>query len=242
MSRKNKKQHNSEQKDNATTTNLITKLHFQLQPITPITKNQEKAFKAYFSDDKELCMFGCAGSGKTFLAFYMALDSLLKSQEQRKIVIVRTAVQTRNQGYLPGNTKEKAAAFEGPYVAICGELFGRDDAYQILKQKGLIEFTTTSFIRGLTYDDCVLILDETQNFNRHEINSVLTRVGKNCRVIVCGDVAQNDLSSKFNEESGFEWFISVARKMKEFSTVKFDVEDIVRSGFVKSFIIASQEG
>ena len=159
----------------------------------------------------------------------------------KRIVIVRSAVTTRDQGFLPGTLQEKMALYEVPYKDIFAELCsGRRDVYDLLKKKGYLEFMSTSFIRGLTLDDAIVIVDEVQNLTDHEINSVLTRVGKNTRVILCGDYRQDDLrmTGKKSQESGIKILLEVASKMKSFSLVKFDIKDIVRSGFVREYLIA----
>jgi len=141
-------------------------------------------------------------------------------------------------GFLPGNAKEKTKVYEGPYYDICTKLFGRGDAYEILKQRGNVEFVSTSFLRGSTFDDCIIVVDEMQNMNDQELHTVMTRVGENCRIIFAGDVKQDDLTSeRFKESSGLKEFMSIIENMKEFKFVEFHKEDIVRSDLVKSYII-----
>lgn len=216
--------------------------NFKLRHIHPITDNQKKVVDA-FSNGKHLMLHGCAGTGKTFLSMYLALEDLMEgSSEQNKIYIMRNVVPTRDMGFLPGSQKEKMRAYEAPYHAICGELFGRGDAYEILKSKNAVEFTTTSFIRGITYNDCYLIVDEVQNMTDQEIHSVMTRVGKNCRVIFCGDLRQDDLSSERKKEySGILNFLKIVSNIRDFELVEFEIEDIVRSGIVKDYIIVREK-
>jgi phosphate starvation-inducible protein PhoH len=217
----------------------ILKHNFNLAEILPLTDNQDNAFHANGSN-KHLLLYGVAGTGKTFLAAYFALSDLLSGAAKR-IIIIRSAVTTRDQGFLPGTLQEKMALYEAPYREIFAELCGgRRDVYDLLKKRDYLEFMSTSFIRGVTFDDAIIIVDEVQNCTDHEINSILTRVGKNTRVILCGDHRQDDLkmTGKKNQVSGIENLIRVARAMSGFASVEFNVQDIVRSGFVKEYIIA----
>lgn len=216
----------------------ILKHNFQLTEIKPLTDTQDTAFHANGSG-QHLLLYGVAGTGKTFLASYFALSDLLVGNTKR-IIIVRSAVTTRDQGFLPGTLQEKMAMYEAPYREIFAELCGgRRDVYDLLKKREYLEFMSTSFIRGITFDDAVIIVDEVQNCTDHEINSILTRVGKNTRVILCGDHRQDDLkmTGKKNQESGVQNLLKIAKAMPSFSMVEFNVRDIVRSGFVKEYII-----
>lgn len=206
-----------------------------LKDIKPLTENQKEVFYQ-FASEKHLLLLGSAGTGKTFLSFYLGLREMLSNDEYNKIVIVRSAVQSRDQGFLPGSVAEKSKVYELPYQAICSELFGRGDAYQILKNKCQVEFITTSFIRGITLKNCIVIVDEIQNCNASELHTIFTRLGTNCRVIFCGDLKQNDLASR-RELSGFSDFVKVLNKMSQFSTIEFNKHDIVRSSLVKEYII-----
>ena len=216
----------------------------QRQPFTmnsdvrPMTDNQRVAFE-FWDDGYNLMLHGIAGTGKTFLGLYFALKEVVKPNSQyKKVYIVRSTVSTRDQGFLPGSLKEKAKVFESPYIPICTKLFGRGDAYEILKGKGYVEFITTSYLRGETFDDCILLVDEVQNMGDGELHTVMTRVGENCRIIFCGDVKQDDLTSERKKElSGLRDFMKIIHRMKEFEFVDFQVEDIVRSKLVKSYII-----
>lgn len=211
---------------------------FSLKEIKPLTKNQEDAFHAYWGG-KNLVLHGVAGSGKSYIALFLAMNDLLKSYHKR-IVIVRSAVSTRDQGFLPGSVQDKMSMYENPYRDMIHDLLGRGDAYDLLKKKGNLEFMSTSYIRGLTLQDAIVIIDEVQNMCDHEINSVLTRIGPNCRVIVCGDFRQDDLKvqGRRNQESGVGIFLECAKRMRTFDMIEFGIPDIVRSGFVKEYIIA----
>jgi len=167
----------------------------------------------------------------TFLASYLAYQDLFEEVYSR-LVYIRSAVATRDIGFLPGNDKEKVAVYEAPYMDIASDLLQRGDAYEILKKKGLVHFMSTSFIRGTTLKDAVIIVDECQNMTYHELDSIITRLGQNCRIILCGDIKQADL-----QKNGFKDFYEILRRMNEFDFIEFTKEDIVRSDFVKNYII-----
>ena len=202
-----------------------------LAEIEPLTKNQLIAFES----DKNLILHGIAGTGKTFISCYLAFDDMVKGV-YNNLVIIRSAVPTRDIGFLPGSEKEKASVYEEPYKEIALELFQRGDAYEILKTKGLVHFMTTSFVRGITLKEAVIIIDECQNMTFHELDSIITRVGTNCRVIFCGDFRQSDLKS-----NGLESFMEILKNMGSFDFIDFEIKDIVRSEFVKDYIIAKTE-
>lgn len=214
--------------------------NFNLKHVNPLTENQRIAFDA-FDDGKHLMLHGMAGTGKTFLALSKTIDALMSNKGvQNKIYIVRSVVPTRDMGFLPGNQKEKMKVYEAPYYAICTELFDRSDAYEILKQKNAIEFISTSFIRGITMNNCYVIVDEVNNMTFHELDSVITRIGKGCRVLFCGDFRQSDLT-KEQERNGLKDFMKVIGKLNDFVHVDFLEQDIVRSKLVKEYIIARQK-
>ena len=202
-----------------------------LAEIEPLTKNQLIAFES----DKNLLLHGIAGTGKTFISCYLAFDDMVKNV-YNNLVIIRSAVPTRDIGFLPGSEKEKASVYEEPYKEIALELFQRGDAYEILKTKGLVHFMTTSFVRGITLKETVIIIDECQNMTFHELDSIITRVGTNCRVIFCGDFRQSDLKT-----NGLESFMEILKNMGSFDFIDFEIKDIVRSEFVKDYIIAKTE-
>lgn len=209
----------------------IQKDHFTLDEIEPLTVNQRKVWDS----DKNLVLYGSAGTGKTFISCYLALDDLFK-KEYEKIVIVRSAVSTRDIGFLPGNEKEKLEVYEAAYVGTFTELLGRGDAYSILKIKGLVEFKPTSFIRGITICNSVVIVDEIQNMDFGELDSILTRIGPECRIIFCGDFKQSDLKG-----NGMQKFLNILSNMSsDFELIQFTTDDIVRSGLVKRYLIAKE--
>src|SRR5210317_2215088 len=170
--------------------------------IKPITMAQHNV-RTSWEDGQNIIMHGVAGTGKSFLALMLALREVMQENSHYKCVnIIRSVVPSREIGFLPGTAGEKLAAYEEPYVTICKKLFGRSDAYTLLKLKNVIEFTSTSFLRGDTFDDMIIIVDEYQNMNDSEINTIITRVGENSRVIFCGDHRQTDLHGKY-DRSGY---------------------------------------
>lgn len=189
--------------------------------------------KLYITDDYIV-------THNTFQALYLALDAILETQEYKKLIIIRSAQPTKDVGFMPGSLKEKIRVYEMPYYGLVSELFGRGDAYDILKNKNIIEFMSTSFIRGITLTDCVIVVDECQNSMLSELHTVMTRVGENCRIIFCGDMRQDDLTSeRYKEQSGLRDFLKIARAMPDdFGTIEFTVDDICRSDLVKRYIIA----
>lgn len=220
----------------------ILNTKFGMRQIKPLTPTQSDLFNSY-KQGKNIAAIGTAGTGKTMCATYLALQDVLEKGEYEKIVIIRSAVQTREQGFVPGTLQQKEAIFEAPYVDIVNDLFGRGDAYQILKQKGMIKFTTSSNIRGLTFDNSVIIVDECQSMNYHELDTIITRVGESSKIIFCGDTAQDDLKQTKNraDVSGLYDFLRVLKAIRSFDIVRFNVEDIVRSGLVKEYIIAKEQ-
>lgn len=217
----------------------LYKLHFELKYIQPITDNQVRTFQAYDRGDN-LFLHGCAGTGKTFVSIYLALKEIEAGRTRRKkLVIIRSAQSSKDIGFLPGDEKRKLEVYEAPYRAICAELYHRDDAYEILKQKGIVEFHSTSFLRGTTIDDAIIVIDECQNTRYTELRTVLTRTGDHSRVILCGDTKQDDLTSeRYKEASGLSDMMRVFNRMGDMTSIQFEIDDIVRSGFVRDFLIA----
>lgn len=212
------------------------KNHLKLKDITPLTDNQQRVFNDYM--DHDLLVTGYAGTGKSLCLLYLALNDIINEQLFKRVVIIRSAVNSRNIGFLPGGEKEKTAVYEAPYRSICSDLFGRGDAYEILKKNGIIEFTTTSFLRGETIDDAVVLLEEVQNFSDSETNTAITRLGENTKLLVNGDFRQNDLYNKRNEESCITQLLNIAKYMENLSIIEMEIDDIVRSSRVKSWIVA----
>jgi phosphate starvation-inducible protein PhoH and related proteins len=216
---------------------------FHLKVINPLNESQEDVYEA-FHEGFNLVLCGCAGTGKTYISIYLALLQIMKRDVKNnpsKIMIIRSTVSSRDVGFLPGTLKEKMTVYEDPYKGIFAELFGRGDAYEILKNKGIVEFCSTSYLRGTTINNAYIILDEFQNCSSQELETVITRVGNNCKLIFCGDWAQNDLIKSRWDVSGLPYFMKIIDRMSEFDIIEFGKEDIVRSGLVKSFIIAKSE-
>jgi len=205
----------------------------------PITNNQKIAYEAWDEGDN-LVLCGSAGTGKTFIGMYLGLESVLdKSWEQNKLVIVRSVVPTREMGYLPGSIEEKVDAYIAPYRSITNELFNDRNAFDMLESQGQLSFMSTSFIRGITLDDCVLLIDEMQNLTFHELDSIITRVGRNTKVIFSGDYYQSDLT-KETDKNGVLHFMNIMEQLKDFSIIEFNWTDIVRSGFVRDYIMTKE--
>ena len=219
---------------------LSNKLKIRLDDmitIKPLTGNQKGFFEGY-DNSQVMLLHGVAGTGKTYIALYHALEEVLdKSSCFNKVVIVRSAVPSRDIGHLPGDEKEKTEVYTEPYVEICADLFERPDAYQRLTEQKSLQFLITSFVRGITLNNSIIIVDECQNMTDMELNSIITRVGKNSKIIFCGDFRQTDLYRK-DDMSGLKKFMVIADMMPSVKTIEFQVNDIVRSPLVKEYIIA----
>ena len=209
----------------------------KLKNVFPKTINQEKAFDLY-NKDYNLLLHGLAGTGKTYISLYLALSDIINGYtDHTNLTLVRSVVPTRDMGFLPGTEKEKSKVYEAPYMNICNDIFGRGDAYDILKGKNIIKFVTTSYIRGITLDDSIVLADEAQNLNFHELDSIITRLGDNSRIMFCGDFRQSDLI-RDDERKGLLTFMRILATIDEFKTIEFVEDDIVRSKLVKEYIIS----
>ena len=211
--------------------------------IEPLTPAQEKVFE-HWNNDKNLFMYGAAGTGKTFVALYLALKEVLKDDSPfDKVYLVRSLVATREIGFLPGDHEDKSSLYQIPYKNMVKYMFEMPDdnsfemLYGNLKAQETVSFWSTSFLRGTTLDRSIVIVDECQNLNFHELDSIITRVGEDTKIIFCGDVQQSDLV-KANEKNGVLDFMSILRIMDEFGMVEFGVEDIVRSGLIRSYLVS----
>ena len=211
-------------------------------PIEPITDNQ-KVFFDEWDKGQMLYAYGVAGTGKTFIALHKALKDVLDEYTPYdKIYIVRSLVATREIGFLPGDHEDKSSLYQIPYKNMVQAMFEMPDdnsyemLYDNLKAQETISFWSTSFIRGTTLDNAIVIIDECQNLNFHELDSIITRVGQDSKIVFCGDAAQTDLI-RTNERTGILDFQRILQEMEEFSLIEFGLDDIVRSGLVKSYLI-----
>ena len=215
---------------------LQEKNNLLLKSIKPITHTQEICFRD-FSLGKNLLLHGLPGTGKSFISLYLSFQEIQQFGTYDKISIIRSVVPSRDMGFLPGSIKEKSRIYEMPYQSICTELFGRGDAYEMMKTKNILEFQTSSFLRGITIDNAIVIVDECQNMAYHELSTIITRMGNNSRIIFCGDFRQSDLKFK-DERQGIFDFMKILKSMQNYFTcVEFLEDDIVRSGLVKEFIL-----
>lgn len=214
--------------------------------IEPLTDNQKKLFESY-AEGKHLVAYGAAGTGKTFITLYNALADVLDERTPyEKIYLVRSLVSTREIGFLPGDHDDKASLYQIPYKNMVKYMFQMptdpdfEMLYGNLKQQETISFWSTSFIRGTTLDNCIIIVDEFQNLNFHELDSIVTRVGENSKIMFCGDATQTDLI-KTNEKNGIIDFMKILNVMPSFDVIEFGINDIVRSGIVKEYLVAKLE-
>ena len=215
-------------------------------PIKPLTANQEHAFDQYEAG-QNLLLHGAAGTGKTFITLYLALQEVLdENTPYDKIYIVRSLVPTREIGFLPGDHEDKSALYQIPYKNMVKYMFSMPDdnsfemLYDNLRAQETISFWSTSFIRGVTLDNAIVIVDEFSNLNFHELDSMITRIGEDSKIMFCGDASQSDLT-KTNERNGISDFMTILRKMPSFDIIEFGLEDIVRSGLVKEYLVAKME-
>jgi predicted ribonuclease YlaK len=214
--------------------------------IEPITDNQKLLFEAY-KKGQNIVAYGAAGTGKTFITLYNAISDVLDTDlPYDKVYIVRSLVSTREIGFLPGDHEDKSSLYQIPYKNMVKYMFEMpSDAefemlYGNLKTQETIKFWSTSFLRGTTIDNAIIIVDEFQNLNFHELDSIITRVGENCKIMFCGDGTQSDLI-KTNERNGIVDFLKILRKMPSFDIIEFGLDDIVRSGIVKEYLLAKSE-
>jgi predicted ribonuclease YlaK len=217
---------------------MYVKIEDLLQ-FDPLTANQEKTYKAW-DDNDNLVLVGSAGTGKTFTALYLALEDVLDNDTPwEQVVIIRSMVPTRDMGFLPGTKQEKEDAFTAPYKSICNELLGDKSSYNKMITAKQIQFESTSFIRGVTYNNSIIVVDEMQNLNFHELDSVITRVGRNSKIIFCGDYRQSDFKHT-EDKNGIINFIQIVEQLKNFTIINFGWEDIVRSDFVRDYIMTKE--
>lgn len=217
-----------------------------LLEIEPLTESQKKLFEAY-KEGKNIVAHGMAGTGKTMCVLYNALRDVLDERTPyEKIYITRSIVAVRNPGYLPGTLQEKIGVFEDPYKHMINHMFDLnsvvdlDMIYSALKSQKTLEFITTSFIRGTTYDKCIIIVDEFANLNSHELDSIITRVGQDCKIMFSGDASQSDFT-KIEEKNGILDFMKILKIMPSFQIIEFGIDDVCRSGLVKEYLTAKHQ-
>jgi len=210
--------------------------------VKPITEGQKSVFETW-KQGKNQFLFGCAGTGKTFISLYLAMQDVLNLQTKyEKVILVRSLIPTREIGFLPGDEEDKAALYQVPYQNMVQFMFEMPNEqafnglYDKLKAQGTLFFLSTSFLRGLTFDNTIVIVDECQNLNFHELDTIITRVGQDSKIVFCGDFDQTDLQ-KTNEKNGLHDFLRILEEMEEFNCTEFTIGDIVRSGFVRSYLI-----
>ena len=216
--------------------------HQQLVTIKPITDNQKQVFATWKKGQNQF-LFGSAGTGKTFVSLYLALNDIFDLKKpQERVILVRSLIPTREIGFLPGDEEDKAALYQVPYQNMVQFMFEMPNEqafnglYDKLKGQSSLFFLSTSFLRGLTFDNSIIIVDECQNLNFHELDTIITRVGQDSKIIFCGDYDQSDLQ-KTNEKNGLHDFLRILEEMDEFNCTEFTIGDIVRSGFVRNYLI-----
>ncbi len=214
----------------------------QLNQIKPVTDSQKVVFDTWKKGQNQF-LFGCAGTGKTFVSLYLALSEVLRNETPfDKVVMVRSLIPTREIGFLPGDEEDKAALYQVPYSNMMQFMFEQpneqafETLYNRIKAQGSFYFLSTSFLRGLTFDNSIIIVDECQNLNFHELDTIVTRVGQDSKIFFCGDFGQSDLT-RMNERNGLMDFLQILQEMDEFNCMEFNIGDIVRSGFVRNYLI-----
>jgi phosphate starvation-inducible protein PhoH and related proteins len=216
-------------------------LNLEVSKFEPLTKTQEEAYQEWEAGF-HLALLGSAGTGKTFCSLWFALYDMIMRNKYEKIMILRSAVPTRDMGFMPGTGKEKMSYYESPYVPIVNDICGRGDAWQILKQKDMIAFESTSYLRGVTFENTAVIVDECQSQTFVELDTIITRIGNGSRLIFSGDMKQDDLTNeRKKEKSGLDTFVRIIENIKSFQIIDFSVEDIVRSGLVKEYLIEKEK-
>ena len=221
------------------TNQILNKTSLNMRMISPKSEKQNNVFIKYQLGNN-LLLHGSAGTGKTFISMFLALQDIFDYKNDfNNLTVVRSVVPTRNMGYLPGGEKQKIGIYELPYIDIVNNLFGRGDAYEILRKKEMVDFKSTSFVRGITFEKTVILVDECQNLNFHELDSIITRCGESTKIIFCGDFNQSDF--KTDEKQGLLMFMKILKEISSFSFFEFTHDDIVRSGLVKDYIIQKEK-
>jgi len=218
---------------------MLSEYSNNMRDIRPITDSQIEAYEQW-DKGRNLILSGAAGSGKTFIALYLALQELIKNRKKR-LVILRSVVPTRDIGFLPGTQEEKEAAYLTPYIGVISEIFKNNPTlFTSFLKNGTIEFLTTSYIRGITLKDAIVVVDEFQNCNFHELDSIITRIGKGSRVIFSGDYYQSDFTNR-KEKEGIGEFLKIIESLKHFKKIEFTWKDCVRSGMVRDYLMTKEK-
>jgi len=218
---------------------MLSEYSNNMRDIKPITDSQIEAYEQW-EKGRNLILSGAAGSGKTFIALYLALQELIKNRKKR-LVILRSVVPTRDIGFLPGTQEEKEAAYLTPYIGVISEIFKNNPTlFTSFLKNGTIEFLTTSYIRGITLKDAIVVVDEFQNCNFHELDSIITRIGKGSRVIFSGDYYQSDFTNR-KEKEGIGEFLKIIESLKHFKKIEFTWKDCVRSGMVRDYLMTKEK-
>ena len=216
----------------------------QLLTINPIGENQQKVFDAW-AKEKNLFLTGSAGTGKTFILLHLAFKAVLdKGEPYDKVILVRSLLPSRDIGFLPGTLQEKSDLYQDPYRILTKYLFeqpseqAHEQLYGKLIGQGSLEFYSTSFLRGQTFDRSIIIVDEASNLTFQELDTIMTRVGQDSKIMFAGDMAQSDLRKNNGDQDGYHNFQMILGEMEEFEVVEFGIGDIIRSGLVRSYLIA----
>lgn len=218
---------------------MLSEYSNNMRDIRPITDSQIEAYEQW-DRGRNLILSGAAGSGKTFIALYLALQELIKNRKKR-LVILRSVVPTRDIGFLPGTQEEKEAAYLTPYIGVISEIFKNNPTlFTSFLKSGTVEFLTTSYIRGITLKDAIVVVDEFQNCNFHELDSIITRIGKGSRVIFSGDYYQSDFTNR-KEKEGIGEFLKIIESLKHFKKIEFTWKDCVRSGMVRDYLMTKEK-
>lgn len=201
----------------------------------PLTENQKRVLK---SRKDHLLVQGPAGTAKTYSVLARGLVKV-SAGDVDQIIIIRSPVEIRKIGHLPGDADEKMDPYAAPYIGLLAEISPKMN-YRALVSKRLLCFTPTTFLRGTTFHNSFVIVDEYQNLSEHELDTVMTRVGQGTQLCVVGDpAAQSDLPR--HEQGEQADIIDTFASMECVDHVQFSVEDVVRSGFVKDYHIARSE-
>jgi phosphate starvation-inducible PhoH-like protein len=209
--------------------------------VKPANKNQKRAMAALSTPETSaVILAGSAGTGKSYLALWAGLKGVHQGLYE-KVVVIRSTVEVRSMGFLPGSIGSKLGPYEAPYRGICEALYDNVSAWNILKKAKVVEFISSAFLRGISLHNCYVILDEAQSSSWHEIDTVMTRIGDNTKIVVCGDSKQDDLTVSKNDRSGFTTLLKVSKAIEGFARVKFTAADVLRSGFTKDWLTACEE-